>query len=296
MKLIITIPAYNEEKNIGNVIDSIKSVINLTKYKNNYKILVVDDGSSDRTAEIAKKHNAIVYSHPHNYGLAEAFRTELQKCIELKADIIVHTDADGQYLAADIPKLLQEIENGYDLVLGSRFKGIIEEMPWLKRFGNVAFSKIISQITKVRITDGQTGFRAFTRNIALNVPIKSTHTYTQEQIIRAIKLKYKVKEIPVYFAKRYGKSRLIKNPLEYAIKAWINIFRVYRDHEPLKFFGAIGTMILSLGIIIGVWLVVFFLIHGEVKHIPTLIFSMLLVTTGIQIILFGFLADMNKNE
>ena len=169
-------------------------------------------------------------------------------------------------------------------------------MPWLKRFGNVAFSKVISQITKLRITDGQTGFRAFTRKIALNVPIKSTHTYTQEQIIRAIKLKYNVKEIPVYFAKRYGESRLIKNPFEYAIKAWINILRVYRDHEPLKFFGAIGTISLSLGTIIGTWLVVFFLIYGEVKHIPTLIFSMLLVTTGIQIILFGFLADMNKNE
>lgn len=295
MKIVITIPAYNEAKNIGNVIDSIRSVIELTKYKNNYKILVVDDGSKDNTKDIVKKHGAIVYSHPHNYGLAEAFRTELQKCIEIKADIIVHTDADNQYLASDIPRLLEEIEKGYDLVLGSRFKGIIEEMPFLKRLGNIAFSKVISQITKVKITDGQTGLRAFTRNIALNVPITSTHTYTQEQIIRTIKLKYRVKEIPVYFAKRNGKSRLIKNPIEYAIKAWINILRVYRDNEPLKFFGRIGTIILSIGLIIGVWLTSLFLITGIVGHLPSLILSFLLITTGIQIILFGFLADMRKS-
>ena len=292
MKIIITIPAYNEEKNIGNVIDSIRSVMSLTKYKNQYQILVVDDGSLDNTAKIAKEKGAIVFSHPYNCGLAQAFRTELQKCIEMKADIIVHTDADGQYLAADIPKLLREIENGYELVLGSRFLGIIEEMPLLKRLGNIAFSKVISHITKFRITDGQTGFRAFTRNVALNVKITSTHTYTQEQIIRTIKQKYTVKEIPAYFAKRYGKSRLIKNPFEYALKAWINILRVYRDNEPLKFFGTIGTTLFSVGFLIGLWLVILFLFTGKVGHLPSLILSFLLITAGIQIILFGFLADM----
>ena len=295
MKIIITIPAYNEEKNIGEVINSINSVMNLTKHKNQYKILVVDDGSTDNTSKVAKEKGALVYSHPYNYGLAEAFRTELQKCIELKADVILHTDADGQYIASDIPKLLKEIENGYDLVLGSRFLGVIEEMPLLKRIGNIAFSRVISNITNFKITDGQTGFRAFTRKVAINVPITSTHTYTQEQIIRSLKLKFRVKEVPVYFAKRYGKSRLIRNPIEYALKAWINILRVYRDYEPLKFFGTIGSISVGLGLIIGVWLFGLFLINGVVGHFPSLVLCFLLITTGIQIILFGFLADIKNN-
>ena len=116
MKIIISIPAYNEEKTIASVISNIKKVMNSNNY--NYKILVLDDGSKDNTAETTKKAGAIVYSHPYNYGLAETFRTEIQKCLDLKADIIVHIDADGQYLAEEIPNLIKEIENGYDLVLG----------------------------------------------------------------------------------------------------------------------------------------------------------------------------------
>ena len=105
MKLIITIPAYNEEKTIGNMVTNIKMAMNKTKY--NYKILVVNDGSTDKTEAAAKQSGAVVYSHPRNYGLAETFKTEIEKCLELKAGIIVHTDADGQYLAEEIPKLIK---------------------------------------------------------------------------------------------------------------------------------------------------------------------------------------------
>ena len=129
MKIVVTIPAYNEEKTLGKVIADIKQVMQREKY--NYEIIIVDDGSKDKTAETAKKTGAKVYSHPKNYGLAEAFRTEIEKSLEHKADIIIHTDADGQYLASDIPKLIKEIENGYELVLGSRFKGKIESMPFI---------------------------------------------------------------------------------------------------------------------------------------------------------------------
>jgi len=172
MKVIVTIPAYNEEKTIGNLIKGIKKA--LVKEKCAYDILVVDDGSRDKTAETAKKAGALVYSHPKNYGLAETFKTEIEKCLELKADVIVHIDADRQYQADEIPKLLAEIRKGYDLVLGSRFKGKIEEMPLVKRLGNMAFSRVISQITGLEISDAQTGFRAFTKEVAEQVPITST--------------------------------------------------------------------------------------------------------------------------
>jgi glycosyltransferase involved in cell wall biosynthesis len=294
MKVIITVPAYNEEGTIGQVVRDIKRVMDETKYS--YAVIVVDDGSTDRTAETAHKAGAKVYRHPRNLGLAEAFRTEVQKCLERKADIIVHTDADGQYLATDIPKLLKEIENGYDLVLGSRFKGKIESMPLTKRLGNRAFSKVLSQITGIKISDGQTGFRAFTKEVAEKISLTSMHTYTQEQIIRAAKQKFRIKEVPIYFARRHDKSRLMRSPFHYAIRAWIQILRIYRDYQPLKFFGMFGGMFFAAGFILGLWIVYLLLTTGSVQGLPKVVLSVLFLSIGVQIILFGFLADMIRKE
>src|SRR3989339_1592069 len=222
MKVIITIPAYNEEKTLPLVLEEIKQVMQNTKYK--YKILVLDDGSRDRTAEIAEKQGAIVVSHPRNRGLAETFREEMKECLKLGADIIVHTDADGQYHPQHIPELIQKVQQGYDLVLGSRFRGRIENMPFLKLLGNIAFSKVLTSLTKTRITDSTTGFRAFTAEIARDINYINTFTYTQEQIIKAAKQGFRIAEIPI-LARKTRKSRLFKNPFQYAIKAWINILR-----------------------------------------------------------------------
>lgn len=292
MKIVVTIPAFNEEKSIGNVIKRIKEVMAGKGY--NYGILVVDDGSIDKTADAARKAGAIAYSHPKNYGLAECFKTEIEKCLELKADVIVHIDADLQYRPEEIPKLLKEIKDGYDLVLGSRFKGRIEHMPFIKRIGNIAFSRAVSQIAGIKISDAQTGFRAFTRKLAKNIQITSNHTYTQEQIIRAVKQKFRIKEVPIYFAKRNGKSRLITNTFEYAIKAWINIIRTYRDYEPLKFFGTLGTLIFGLGFLIGLYLVYLHFTTGIVGHFALIMLDILILSIGLQIIIFGFLADMTR--
>lgn len=290
MKIIVTIPAYNEERSIGAVIRNIRKVMQSKKY--NFQVLVVDDGSKDNTVSEARKAGAVVFSHPANYGLAEAFRTELQKCLEMKADVIVHTDADGQYVAEEIPKLVEKVSEGYELVLGSRFKGRIESMPLLKRFGNKAFSYEISKIVKIRITDAQTGFRAFTSKVA-QIPMTSTHTYTQEQIIRAVKNKFRVIEVPITFRRRvHGKSRLMTGPIDFALKAWINIFRIYRDYEPLKFFGTLGWSFFIVGFLLGLWIFYSIATTGDAGGIPRVILSAMLMLTGIQVILFGFLADM----
>lgn len=295
MNTIVTIPAYNEEKTIGAVLKSIKKSLDGSKYKSSYKILVVDDGSKDKTAAIAKNSGSIVYSHPKNYGLAECFRTEIQKCIELKADVIVHIDADLQYIPDEIPKLIKEIENGYDLVLGSRFKGKIEDMPLVKRLGNLAFSKVVTEITGFAISDAQTGFRAFTRKVAEDIQITSSYTYTQEQIIRAVRHKFKIKEVPIYFAKRDGKSRLISSPFGYALRAGINIIRIYRDYEPLKFFGVMGSSIFFAGIVLGLYLVYFqFFGNGAFRHLGLMMLDVLILSIGLQIIIFGFVADMSR--
>jgi len=292
MKVIITIPAYNEGMTIKKAIDDINRVMKATRY--NHKVIVVDDGSRDNTSDIAKKSGAIVYRHRQNLGLAETFRTEIRKALEQNPDVIVHFDADNQYLASEIPRLISYVEKGYDLVLGSRFLGKIEYMPFLKRFGNRAFSKVISRICSRQITDAQTGFRAFTKEVAKNIEITSTYTYTQEQLVRALKKGYGLIEIPVYFAKRDGKSRLMKNPFHYAAKAGINLLRVYRDYEPLKFFCSMGMMSMLIGIVLGLYLLYLHFTTGITGHIPLIVLTSLTLIAGLQVILFGFLADMLK--
>lgn len=292
MQIVVTIPAYNEEKTIGTLIRNIHKVMKVRGYK--YKVLVIDDGSNDKTSKIANNSKAIVYSHPKNYGLAETFRTEIEKSLELGADVIVHIDADMQYLPEEIPKLIAEIENGYDLVLGSRFMGKIEHMPLINSIGNIAFSKVVSQIAEMKISDAQTGFRAFTKDFAKKIIVRSDHTYTQEQIIRAVKNKFRIKEIPIYFAKRKGRSRLISNPFSYALRAGINILRIYRDYKPLRFFGIIGTFIFSTGALIGLYMIYLHFTTGISGHFALLMLDIIILSIGFQLLTFALLADMLK--
>ncbi|MBT4804624.1 glycosyltransferase family 2 protein [Candidatus Woesearchaeota archaeon] len=289
MKIIISIPAYNEEKTLPRVLEEIKEVMSNTNYK--YEFLILNDGSKDRTKEVAEKDGAIVVSNRRNLGLAETFKKEMQECLKRKADIIVHTDADGQYHPQHIPEMIEKVKSGYELVLGSRFKRNIKHMPFLKKIGNLAFAKVISSLTKVKITDSTTGYRAFTAEVARDINYINTFTYTQEQIIKAAKQGFKICEVPIV-CRKTRESRLFNNPFQYAIKAWINIFRIYRDYQPLKFFGQIGGIFFLLGFLLGIYITITFILTGVVGGIPRVILSMLLMLTGIQIILFGFFADM----
>jgi len=293
MKVVITIPALNEENTLPKVLTEIKQVMSHTRY--NWTIQIVDDGSKDKTVQVAKKYGAVVVSHRRNKGLAEAFRTEVKNALKLGADIIVHTDADGQYPAKHIPELIKKVEEGNDLVMGSRFIGQIEHMPFMKRFGNIAFSRVLSHFTKTKITDSTTGFRAFTREVAEEINFINTFTYTQEQIIKAAMKKFKIVEIPIY-ARKTRESRLFNSSLQYAWRAWINIFRIYRDYEPLRFFGRIGFSMFFTGFAVGLYILYEIITTGAVSGIPRVILSALLMLTGIQIVLFGFLADMWKGR
>lgn len=288
--IVISIPAYNEELTISKLIDDIKKVMNENNY--NYKILIVNDGSKDKTEEIAREKGALVFSHSRNKGLAETFKTEMQKCLELNADIIVHTDADNQYPSYYIPQLIKKIQEGYDLVLGSRFGQGKYSGSLMKKLGNIAFAKVFSSLLKTKIRDTTTGFRAFKKEVA-ELPMINNFTYTQEQLIRAGRSKMKITEIPITTNKT-RESKLFKNSFDYAIKAWINILRIYRDFEPLKFFGSIGLAFILFGFLIGLRLIYFFISTGTVSHIPSQILTVLLIIVGVQIVLFGFFADSIK--
>ena len=293
MKIVITIPAYNEEKTIANIIREIKLVMGKTMY--NYSILVVNDGSNDKTEKIAKQNGVLVISHKRNLGLAETFKTEMKKCIDLKADIIVHTDSDGQYPSSYIPSLIKKIEEGYDLVLGSRFGKGKYAGSFLKKLGNKLFARVFSGLLKTKLSDTTTGFRAFNLDVA-KLPLINSFTYTQEQLIRAGKANMRVTEIPINTNKT-RESRLFKGPIDYAIKAWINIFRIYRDFEPLKFFGRISWFLFVLSFFLFVYIFIKFMQFGLVqldRMLPSIILATLFFLTGLQILLFGFLADMNR--
>jgi len=288
MKVIITIPAYNEERTLPTVIKEIKKVMSQTKY--HYKILVLNDGSQDNTGIVAKKAGAKVVSHKVNRGLAATFISEMQECKKMKADIIVHTDADGQYPAKYIPELIKKVEAGDDLVLGSRFKRHIHASSLIKDLTNRIFAYALSSMLRQKVTDSTTGFRAFTTQVAY-LPLINTFTYTQEQLIRASKAGLKIGEIAIK-PRRTRPSRLFNSTIKYALKAWINIFRIYRDYDPIKFFGKVGLIFFSGGFLVGLLILKTIITTGKAGGIPRVIISALLILTGIQIILFGFLADM----
>lgn len=288
MNLVVTIPAYNEEKTIGDVIRDIQKTMEGTNYQ--YEIQVLDDGSKDNTANIAENLGAKVYSHPINRGLADTFRDEIKYALNSSADVIVHIDADGQYQTDQILDLIRPIQQGEaDFVLGSRFMGTIEEMPLIKKLGNRAFSRVVSRISGIKISDAQTGFRAFRREVAEEISVNSNFTYTQEQIIKAVEHKFRVIEVPIYFAKRSsGTSRLMANPLDYAIKAGVNLLRIYRDFAPLKFFGIFGCSLIFVGFMVFAYGL---LLSDQMFDVTITV----LIISGVQIILFGFLAEMIKN-
>jgi len=228
-KVIITIPAYNEERTIREVINDLQVIISIMLPQLDYRIMVVSDGSEDKTTEEASKAGATVFSKDHS-GLADTFRFEMKKALEFEPEYIVHTDADGQYPAFDVCRLIQFARsNNYDLVLGNRLGGKIEYMPVSKRLFNRLGSLFFSIRLWEYVPDFTTGLRVFTPRVA-RLPITSKYTYTIEQVIKTHLLKYTIKSLPVEFkARRDGQSKLMQSPYQYlwnTIKNYRGMFKV----------------------------------------------------------------------
>lgn len=290
MKLVVTIPAYNEEKTIGSVISEIpKSCCD------EVEIVVIDDGSTDSTVIEAKKSGADkIISFKENRGLAAAFRQGLETALDSGADIIVNIDADAQYDGKEIPELIKPIvEDKADIVLGSRFKGTIEYMPVSKRIGNRLATFVTRFLSGIPVSDAQTGFRAFSREAALRLNILSEYTYVQETIIQAANKNLKIFEVPCRFRARSGKSRLISSMFGYAKKVGVTILRTYLDYRPLKVFLVIGGLVFILGVAIGLRVLVHFYETGGVSpYMPSAILTAVLLILGFQIIVMGLIAAM----
>ncbi|MFX0106381.1 MAG: glycosyltransferase [Candidatus Hodarchaeota archaeon] len=284
-KRVGIIPAYNEESSIAEV------VTKCIKYLD--YVIVVNDGSKDKTAEHAKNAGAYVFNHESNKGLGVTIKDGFKEALRLDADIILTIDGDGQYDADEIPNLLEIVEkNESDIVLGSRFLGTIEKMGPIKRLGNKVFTWCVNRFSGLHLTDSQTGFRAIRREVLEEVPITSDYTYTQELLIRGAKEGFRVTEVPVKFLKRpFGKSKLISDPADYSLRVSVIGLKTYRDYHPLSLFGALGTVLIAGGILVGAIVTYNSVMYGQLLT-GNLVLTALLIIMGIQILLFGLLADM----
>jgi len=246
MKLVILIPAYNEAESIAQVIRSMPEQI---EGISQIQVLVVDDGSKDDTAVLAREAGAMVVSHPYNQGVGKAFNTGLTTALEMGADIMVNIDADGQFSPNDIPLMIKPIVDGKaDFVSGNRFRtadGKLvrpDYMSKIKFWGNQRMSDLISFITGKRYDDVSCGFRAYSKEALMRLNLTGKFTYTQESFLDLANKGLVIRTIPVdvkYFPER--KSRVAGSIMKYMFQTSKIIFRAYRDYNPLKFFGTTGA-------------------------------------------------------
>jgi len=292
MKLVVTIPAYNEEQSIGRVIEEVpRSIDGIDEVR----ILVVNDGSTDATARVAEEAGAdMVVSFSSNRGLAVAFKEGMVRAVQMGADIIVNIDADGQYNAREIPKLIKPIVDGEaDIVLGDRQVKKLDHMPLQKKVGNIVASFVTRLASGVMVHDAQTGFRAFSREAALRINVLHGYTYVQETIIAAKHKRFRVVEVPVEFRRRDGRSRLISNIWSYARRAGGTIIRTYTFYNPLKAFLGMGMLIVLGGLAVGGRVLIHYVNTGMVSpYLPSAVLSALLIIVGFQVMIIGLVGDM----
>jgi len=250
LKLVVLIPAFNEEKNIATAIHSIpKKILGIDEIK----ILVVNDGSADRTMDIAMNAGAYrVVSHKTNLGVGAAFMTGIRNAISMNADILVAVDADSQFDSKQMPELIFPILNNQaDVVIGSRFqKGKPKNIPKIKYLGNKIFTKIVSSLVQQKFTDTQTGFRAYSKEALLNISVVSGFTYTQEVLIDLKFKRMQIAEVPIsvkYDDKR--KSRVVKNIFKYSSNVLAIIARTLIFHRPMFSFAILAGIFCGGGVL-----------------------------------------------
>ncbi len=290
MKLVVQIPCLNEEESlpaalrvIPRQIEGIDEVI----------ILVIDDGSTDRTAEVARSNGADhVLRFTRHKGLASGFMAGLDASLKLGADIIVNTDADNQYPAADIPRLIAPILRGEaDMTIGDRQVSEVAHFSWMKQRLQMVGSWVVRKVSGTDVPDTTSGFRAFSREAALRINIVSEFTYTLESIIQAGKKRLAIAHLPIE-TRHTRPSRLFGSTAEYVKRSVATILRIYAMYEPFKVFMILGSLLFSAGALLGLRYA-FFWWHGDIRgHLQSAILSVLLLILGFQTLQWGLMADL----
>ncbi|MBD3244696.1 MAG: glycosyltransferase [Candidatus Moranbacteria bacterium] len=304
MKLLINIPAFNEEKTIEKTIKSLPKKVkgfDVVKYQ------LIDDGSTDNTKKIAKKLKVnYIYSNGINRGLGITFKRAVHKALKNGFDVMVNIDADGQFNPNDISQLTQPIlKNKADITIASRFSGIkAKNMPKIKSFLNKYGSKLVGFFLGTQTSDLTCGFRAYSRESMMRLNLTHQFTYTQETIIDALSKNLKIVWLPVkvtYFKNR--KAKMTKNLSNFIYQSFMIIIKTLRDTKPLKFFGFPAFILILIAFVIfaGVFLnyIYNYLDLGTLKVSPYknwLGLASITLILGIQFLVFAFLADMIKSS
>ncbi|MEQ9235878.1 glycosyltransferase family 2 protein [Coleofasciculus sp. E2-BRE-01] len=289
MKLIIQIPCYNEEATLGLTLSELPRQV---PGVDTVEWLIINDGSLDRTVEVAKACGVDhIVSFDHNQGLAKGFMAGIEACLKAGADIIVNTDADNQYCAADIPKLIEPILQGQaEIVIGARPIQQIKHFSPAKKFLQKLGSWVVRIASKTNIPDAPSGFRAISRNAALQLNVFSQYTYTLEMIIQAGQKNIAIASVPIRTNDFLRPSRLVKSIPAYIQRSILTIVRIFMTYQPLQFFIVLGTLPFGLGLILCVrWLVVF---DPDRSRAPSLIVAAILILIGFQLWMFGLIADL----
>ncbi|CAX60430.1 Glycosyl transferase, group 2 family [Erwinia billingiae Eb661] len=291
MKLIIQIPCFNEGQTLAIALQALpRSVEGFEKVE----WLIIDDGSSDNTVAVAQACGVDhIVKHPVNKGLARAFMTGVNACLDAGADVIVNTDADNQYEADDIPSLTQPILNGRaEFVIGARPVQTIEHFSPVKKVLQRLGSWVVRLASKTDIPDAPSGFRAMSRETAQKLIVFSDYTYTLETIIQAGQKNIAITSVPIRVNEDLRPSKLVKSIFSYINRSIITIIRIFVIYRPFRFFGTIGLVLFSAGFLIGLRFV-FNYINGEgTGHIQSLILASVLLGMGFQTILIAFIADL----
>ena len=296
MKLLIQIPCLNEEETLPATLATIPAVI---PGIDQIELLIIDDGSTDRTIEVARQHGVHhVVRHVRNKGLAEAFQSGIDECLRLGADIIVNTDGDNQYPQEAIPQLVEPIlAHRADIVIGDRQTDTIEHFSPAKKVLQKFGSWVVRKGSGTNVPDAPSGFRAYSREAALRLNIVTKHSYTMETIIQAGKKNLVIEAIPVKTNKVTRPSRLMRGTYDYIKKQGATIVRIYAMYEPLKFFVLTGASLCALGIIF-LLRYLFYRATGAAtgaRYIQSVIAGGSLLTIGILIALIGLIADLISN-
>lgn len=293
MNLIIFMPALNEEKNIQGVLSRLpRKLENVDLIQH----LVVDDGSTDGTAELASTTGAFVISHGKNRGVGAAFHSAVLFALENKADILVGIDADGQFDPREISALIHPIlEGNADMVIGNRFvSGIPAQMPRVKYWGNQRIAQLINYITGQTFQDVSCGFRAYNRETLLRLNIFGEFTYTHETILSLAYQGLRISECPItvkYDPER--KSRVANSIFKYAVQTSKIILRVMLDYRPIRVFGTVGAIFVLLGIGFELFLLGHYVFTGGFSPYKSAGFIGLgFFVFGMLVLIIGLVADM----